>query len=237
MAELDTTLGGRQRLFPETTWGVISRLGDPGAGLEDLCRLYWKPIYRYIRVARAKSNEDAKDLAQEFFLWLLDGDALERYSPERGGFRRYIKLLLSRFVSTQDQARHRLKRGGRARFLPLDAVENSVEDSTPMDPAEALDREWKKTLVDLAVGNVRERLKSEGREAQFRVFEEYDLSEAADPPTYADLTSRLGLKEQDVRYFLFTVRQELRNELRTELARTTADETELEEEWRELLGA
>src|SRR5258706_11610025 len=94
----DTSLGGDHKRFPETTWSLVSKLRTPGegpdrAGLETLCHRYWKPVYRYVRMAWAKSNDEAKDLVQAFFLWLLEGDALAKYEPGRGSFRGYLKLL------------------------------------------------------------------------------------------------------------------------------------------------
>ncbi len=86
----DTSLGGPHRGFPATTWGMVRQLADSSGsqrreGLEALCRRYWKPVYRYLRIGFAKSNDDAKDLTQAFFAWLLEGDVLERYRPDRAG--------------------------------------------------------------------------------------------------------------------------------------------------------
>lgn len=67
----DTSLGGGNRQFPQTTWGLVARLRETTqhrAALEDLCRRYWKPVYSWIRAAWSKPAEDAKDLTQAFFL-------------------------------------------------------------------------------------------------------------------------------------------------------------------------
>src|SRR5690242_3501359 len=73
----ETTLGGQDRHFPETTIGFLSllrRRTDEGrrAALEMLCARYWKPVYAYIRAGWSKSNDDAKDLTQSFFLWIQE---------------------------------------------------------------------------------------------------------------------------------------------------------------------
>ena len=39
----DTSLGGSQKDFPKTAWELIA--GPGRAGLEELCRRYWKPVY------------------------------------------------------------------------------------------------------------------------------------------------------------------------------------------------
>src|SRR5215813_14423386 len=113
----DTSLGGTQKDFAKTAWGVIQRARDSSPqvrqdGLNDLCRRYWKPVYHFLRVGYSKNNEDAKDLTQAFFLWLSEGEALRRYEPERASFRTYLKTLLRHFVLNQQEAMSRLKRGG-----------------------------------------------------------------------------------------------------------------------------
>jgi RNA polymerase sigma-70 factor (ECF subfamily) len=228
----ETTIGGAQKGFPQTVWG---------AGLEALCRRYWKPVYDHIRQTWRKTNEDAKDLTQAFFLWLMEGKALQRFAPERGSFRVFLKSLLRHFVLHHEEAMHRLKRGGGVRFLDLhhaDApLEDLVEDPSAPDLEELFDRAWMKTILDHAVDRVRRRLETKGGGHKFRVFEEYDLSASAEQPTYADLARRHGIKESDVSNYLFFVREEIRSEIRTELSETTSTEDEFEEEWKVFCGS
>ncbi len=242
----DTTLGGARRRFPDTTEGLLSRLCGPAArdyrdGIEELCRRYWKPVYRYLRIVWAKSNDDAKDLTQAFFLWLLEGEALSRYEAERGSFRHFLKMLLTRFGEHRDRALSTLKRGGAVKILPLAgeaAVDaESLADPDVADPERAFDREWLDAVAKAAVGRVRERLASEGHADQFRVYEAYDLAGPGEEPTYAEVAGRLGMKEGEVRRILFNVRIAVRGELRAELAKLTSDDRELEDEWNALFGS
>lgn len=239
----DTSLGGPRGRFPETTLGVISTLHESESpscrsGLEEFCRRYWKPVYGYVRVVLARTNEDAKDLTQGFFVWLLEGDPLRSFDPERGSLRRYLKVLLGRFVSHQDAALGRLKRGGGVRVLPLhdDAgLSELLADPHAIAPERLFDRLWALELVRDAVERVKARWGAGGRELAFRVYEEYDLSQSADQPTHGDIARRLGLTENQVRTYLFSIREEVRGEIRKELARETAGGGTLEEEWDELL--
>ena len=70
-----------QEAFPETTVGVLGEFTRGPEGLGRVCSKYWKPVYAYVRAAWAKSNEDAKDLTQAFFLWLLEERVLEQFDP------------------------------------------------------------------------------------------------------------------------------------------------------------
>ena len=153
----DTELGGKGQEFPQTTWGLVSRVRKEHAqrqqGLDDLCVRYWKPIYGYVRRAWRKSNEDAKDLTQAFFMWLVDGEVLKKYDPGQGSFRFYLKGLLRGYVSNHEQALRRLKRGGEARHLDIfDDMANlseAIADERTESPEDAFDRAWVDELIEL----------------------------------------------------------------------------------------
>lgn len=217
----DTSLGGG---FPETTWGLVSRLRETAAhrqALEALCTRYWKPVYTYVRLAWRKSDADARDLTQAFFLWLLDGEPLKRYEPERGGLRPYLKVLLRRFVSHQEVAMQRLKRGGGALHLSIE----DVGEPPAGEPEEAFDRAWIAELVRQAVDRVRARTDA----TAFAVYEAYDLGESR--PTYAELAERHAIPLNEVKNHLFRVREHVRGEIRADLAQMTSGAAELEEEY------
>jgi len=237
---IDTSLGGADRRFPETTGGFLRDLRAGGearrAAFETMCRRYWKPIYTFVRIARTRSNEDAKDLTQAFLLWLFEGDALQRYMEERGRFRTYLKVVLARFLKDHVEAMRALKRGGGVRLLPLDEIASADEviaDPRSPDPEHAFDRAWAIAVAQAAVERVRGRTSAQ----HFRVYELYDLRPVAEKPTYADVAAAVGISESDVRNHLHSVRQEIAAEIRSELARTVDDPRELEEEWNALFGS
>ena len=234
-------MGGGPREFPQTTWGLVSRLSaahpERQAGLEALCRRYWRPIYGYVRRGWRKSNDEAKDLTQAFFLDLVEGHVLEKFRPEAGSFRAFLKGVLRNYVRNHEQALRRLKRGGGARPLPLDEVFAGAADVLAADgatPEEAFDHAWVDQLIEEATERTRERLVAAGHELRFRAFEAYELAPAGSQPTYADVAAQLGVKAGDVRNYLFAVREALRTEIRAALRETVATTAQLEAEWREL---
>lgn len=237
----DTTLGGAQE-FPQTTWGLVSRIHkqhqDRQRGLETLCKRYWKPIYCYVRRAWRKSNEDAKDLTQAFFLWLCDGEVLLKYDPQQSSLRFYLKGLLRNYMRNHEQALKRLKRGGGQGPAPLEdelgGLSELVADERTESPEEAFDRAWVDELIERATVKTRERCLANGHEVRFRCFEEYELAPPGTQPTYAAVAETLGIKASDVRNHLFAVRELLRSEIRAELRETVSDPEQLEAEWREL---
>jgi RNA polymerase sigma factor (sigma-70 family) len=239
----DTTLGGGDKAFPETTLGFAGGLRNPATAdytrsLETLCSRYWKPVYSYIRIAWAKTNEDAKDLTQAFFAWLVEEDALRKYDPARGGFRAYLKVLLRRFVGHAERDLHRLKRGGGARVFSLDGDAPRLPElqSGNVDPEKVFERVWLEELVHQSIGRVRERFVRSGRENRFRAYEAFALASDGERPSYAEVASRTGMTVGEVEKALFVVREEIRQEMREALARSAGSDRELEDEWKRLLG-
>ena len=84
----DTKIGGPSGKFPATRWSAVlaARSEDPAErsrALEAIAAAYWKPIYKYLRIRWGKSNEDAKDLTQDFFAKLIEKEYLEDFNPAK----------------------------------------------------------------------------------------------------------------------------------------------------------
>ncbi|HLF93019.1 MAG TPA: sigma-70 family RNA polymerase sigma factor [Planctomycetota bacterium] len=243
--ERDTQLGGENREFPSTHWSLIAGMQGTATApyrhaLESLCQRYWKPVYHYVRIAWSKSSEDAKDLTQAFFVRIFEGEVLKRYTPGRGGFRTYLKVLLRGFAADQHDALIALKRGGGVRTVALDGTPaplgEFLADAKASDPEKLFDHAWKKEVLERAVERARQWFADAHRSVQFQAFEEYELAEQEGRPTYGRVAEKLGLSESDVRNYLFSVRERIRAEVRAELSQTVRDPAELDEEWKELFG-
>src|SRR5437667_595003 len=66
--------------FEETAWSVVIAAGattEPRAhaALTQLCQVYWRPIYAYLRRS-GYATHDAQDLTQSFFQHLLENETL-----------------------------------------------------------------------------------------------------------------------------------------------------------------
>lgn len=221
--------------FPATDRQLISRAGDlqpdlRRAGLEEFARRYWNPVFSYLRAAWSKSHEDACDSTQAFFLWLLESPALGRYDSGKARFRAYLKSLVRHFVQHESEKATRIKRGGGIRVLSLERHRRDREVPRAPSPEAAFDRAWGESLLQTAIDRVRARLSRGKRALHFVLFEQYDLCDPAERPTYGELAARMGLDESDVRNRLFAVRERIRLEARN-LSRGSA------EDWAFLFGA
>lgn len=239
----ETTLGGGDRRMPLTSIRFLNALSDPedvSRAFERLCRDYWRPIYLYVRAAWRESNEDAKDLTQAFFLFLIDSGALASFERrEVGSFRAYLKVLLRRFVLRHQESLRAIKRGGRTRILSLDAGAIArLQADDGQDPEAVFDRAWATEVIEKALDRVRDECRQGGGIGLLRwtLYEAYDLAPADSRLAYRDLAAVHDVKESDVSNHLQWVRRRLRSEVLGELSLTVSSERELEGEWNRVMG-
>lgn len=245
VGNLETTLGGGHEAFPDTVWSSLLGREGPAtpervAAMEDLARAYWRPVYKFIRTAGGASIEDAKDLTQEFFSYLLEGSVLAKYEPAKGRFRTFLKGVLRNFLSVERRDASRLKRGGGRAFVPLDiaALETPqfLAERDRLSPEEAFDRQWASEILSESLAELRRQFTAEKREIHLRAYEAYhEIGGAEGRPTYAALARELGLTEQQVKDHLAVARERLEKIVRERLARRVASPGEVGAEFNDLL--
>jgi RNA polymerase sigma factor (sigma-70 family) len=226
----DTAIGGPRDRFPSTQGWLpdAAAAGLTNEALERVAALYWKPVYRFIRLKFRKDNEDAKDLTQGFFASALERDFLARFDPAKAAFRTYLRMAVERFAANAHAAAKRQKRGGDVEFEPI-----GEEVAAAESPEEAFDREWRRQLFALALEDLRALCDAAGKQVQWRVFEAYDL-EASGRCSYAVLAERFGIAETSVTNYLAWARRTLRGLATERMRGVTPGEGELREEMRRI---
>ena len=201
------------------------------AALEDLCQAYWYPLYAYAR-RRGYSPHDAEDLTQGFFARILKLNSLAEVGRERGKFRAFMLAAMNHFISDEWDRTSAQKRAAQ-RTISLDAemAENRYrsEPADKLTPESLFERRWAVTLLENVVKHLRSEYEASGQGA---LFMELRFAITGDKNTipYAELASRLGLKEEALRVTVHRLRQRYRRALREEIAQTVADESEVVEE-------
>jgi RNA polymerase sigma factor (sigma-70 family) len=224
--------------FPaQTAWSMIlgaASRGTPEAErhFEAMVRAYWRPVFWYLSKKWGCPREDARDLTQEFFLRLYEKDFLEKAAPERGRFRTFLKLQLRNLVVDDLRRRNAQKRGGSAGRVPL-TDEGKEPAWSGLGAEEEFDRVWAADLLTLAMAELEEALKREGREVQYRAFSTCCAGPA--PMSYRQCAESLGIKEADVRGFIYRTRQRLKEILMRRARETVEHERDAEDELNGLL--
>jgi RNA polymerase sigma factor (sigma-70 family) len=237
MSGLETTLGGAKEQFPETVWSSAVAEADPAA-LDRFFSEYWRPVYKFIRTAGKAPIEDAKDLTQEFFRYLIEGGLLARYRREKGRFRSFLKGVLRNFLSQARRDAHAQKRGGGQAVVSLDVegleTERFLADRDRLSAEEIFDRQWAADVLSQSLAELRRLLAAEGRAECLRVYEAYELASQA--PTYGDVARTFGLTEHQVKSHLDAARARLEEIVRGRLARGVSSPGELADEMNELFS-
>jgi RNA polymerase sigma factor (sigma-70 family) len=226
----DTAIGGHRDRFPSTRLSLIETAGAgetlQNQALEQVMALYWKPVYKYIRLKWNKDNEEAKDLTQSFFAGALERGFFKRFDPGQASFRTYLRMALDHFAANEHAAAKRQKRGGGVVFTDLD-LECRASDS----PEDFFLREWQRQLFEIAVDDLRSHCESTGKQLQFRIFEEYDLADP-DRPAYSELAQRHGIAVTSINNYLAWARRTLRTLVAERLRGVTSGDRELRDEMR-----
>ena len=236
--------------FPPTRRSVIEAVGSIDAeererALETLCAAYWRPIYKYVRLRWNRPAEEAQDLTQGFFVEVLERELLKKFDPKKARLRTYLRVCVDSFVSNEDKASRRQKRGGSVAHVALDFAAAEEELGGPvMDPAaipspesleESFEKEWLRSLFSLAVEELRELCNARQRERTFRLFEAYDL-EGHDKISYQQLAKDYSIAATDVTNALAWARREFRRIALERLRELCGGEEEFHREARATFG-
>jgi RNA polymerase sigma factor (sigma-70 family) len=240
---------GQDRIdvFPSTHWSVVLAAGRSEAepemarsALTELCQVYWAPLYGFVR-SRGHTVHDAQDLTQSFFAYVLEHKVYARVDRRKGRFRSFLLASLKNFLADAADRERTLKRGGAQIFLPLheeqaQEAESLFQTHSGMSNEDRLfDRSWAEALVAAALERLSADYRREAKEQLFKELRIFIAGGAEPPPTYAELTDRLGITESTLRSHVTRLRARYREALRTEVRRTVDSETQVDQELRELL--
>jgi RNA polymerase sigma factor (sigma-70 family) len=228
--------------FPTTRRSVVLALAsrdeaERTRAFDTLVACYWKPLYKFARVAGRRSREDAEDLTQSFFMRAFEKESLAGYDAAKASFRTFLRVLFERHGNNEWKAGQRLKRGGGEVHLDFEAAESEVagELAHSVTPEEYFQREWVRSVFAVAVERLREHCVGENKQAQFAIFEAYDLDDDR-ALSYRELAARFALPETQVTNHLAAMRRRFREIVLEALREVTATEQEFRAEARALLG-
>jgi RNA polymerase sigma-70 factor (ECF subfamily) len=230
--------------FPTTTWSTILTARDRDRtgfqqAIEKLCRIYWYPVYAYAR-RQGHSKEDAEDLTQEFFSRMIEKQFLQAVSEDRGRFRWFLLTALKRFLANEWNRERAKKRGGGLMFLSLEFIGAEgrylKEPMHEMTPEKIFHRGWSLTILQRALGRLREEHAELGDGLDFDMFKTY-LTGEAPRGYYSRLAADIGMTEGAVRVAVHRMRRRFGDLLRAEIREIVASEQEVDDEIRFLFEA
>ncbi len=231
--------------FATTHWSLIVCAANAGtaegrAALEELCRIYWYPLYGFAR-RRGLAPADAEDLTQGFLADLLARGAVAQADAARGRFRTFLLSSFEHYRSHERARAHTAKRGGGQAVVSLEAMQAAegrfgYEPATTESPEKVYDRKWAMRLIEVTLAAVRRECAAIGKAAWFDELK-VALWGGRGGIGYVEIARRLGSTEGAVKVAVHRLRQRFGERFRAEVTKTVVDPAEIDDEIRHLLAA
>ena len=230
-----------QARFATTHWSIVLAAGDKAdshcvMALQTLCRTYWYPLYAYIR-HQGYGPQDAEDLIQSFFVFLLEKNRLESLVQDKGKFRSFLLTALNHFRVDQWKKGQSHKRGGGRSHLSLNIKDAETRYAhEPVDtttPEKLFEINWAVTLLNTVFNTLQQEYQAK---EQGKLFEKLNFCLTGQRSTlpYTQLATQLDLSEANIKVTIHRLRKRYRELLRQQVAHTVATSEEVEEELRSL---
>jgi RNA polymerase sigma factor (sigma-70 family) len=234
---------GRQAAFQNTLWSKVFAAGKSNGNgshdaLEELCRVYRQPIYVFLR-RWGRDREEAHDLTQGFFSYVLQRKLISKADPDRGRFRNFLVGVLKNYMANQQERQNAIKRGGQEHVVSID--EETAEGLYAHEPANGLspeklfDRRWALTVLEEAMQRLRTEYIQSGMLDHFSAMESYLTGDQE--TGFAELGAKLKRSEGNARVMVCRLRNRFRQLIRAVIADTVADAEQVEHELKELQAA
>ena len=236
----ESSLSNVAHRFRTTRWTMVLLSGRSQA-LGELCRIYWYPLYAYIR-RRGHTPEEAQDLTQGFFLHLLERKTLARADPLKGRFRSFLLGSLQNYLSTEADRTRCLKRGGEVEFVPLEM--QAAEDRYLLEPVDRVSSEkifearWALVLLEHAMTVLGRQYAVRHKETVFETLKSFvGIGASGHETSYETVGQRLGVGVGTVKTLIRRLRKHYMAVVREEIGRTVSDPADIEAELRALCDA
>ena len=228
--------------FTTTHWSVVleAQGESPAAqeALEKLCRVYWRPIYCFVR-RQGPRPEEAQDLTQGFFALLLERRDLRSVRKEKGRLRSYLLTAVKHFLADEHRRAMAIKRGKGEGLIPLEELDTEeqrgMEPSDPLTAERIYERRWASTLLDRVLSRLEDQYRKRGNSTLFDCFNQL-LADEPGAPSQAEIAAQLGMTENAISQAFHRFRQSYQSLLREEIAHTVATPGDIENELRYLIA-
>lgn len=222
---------------------VSAQSQAPGSkdAFADLCKLYWYPLYAFIRY-RGNSPEDAEDLVQGFFVHLIEHKTLSRVDRSKGKFRSFLLASLQNYLSDEADRARCLKRGGKAQFVHFDL--DGAEDRYRLEPVDTLspekifDARWAMALIGEALNRLDREYVAQGKGTTFQALRAFlDPINTKSLPSYEEAAAQLEVSVGALKMLIHRLRKQYTAFVREEITRTVSDAADVDSEIHQLCEA
>lgn len=221
--------------FRTTCWSAVllsAQSQAPGSrdALAELCRIYWYPIFVFVR-RRGYDPDEAQDLTQGFFLHVLNHKTLRQVDPIKGKFRSFLAASLQNYLFDQLDHARRLKRGGHIDFVSIETKhgEHQLAASDEATADKIFDARWAIALLDEAMMRLAADHASHGKTAIFEKLKPFlDPLNSKITLSYEQAANDLQVSLGAVKTLIHRLRKQYSTLLREEVGRTVSDPSDID---------
>ena len=184
--------------FEETSYTLIHALGDDSksrSAAEELTRIYWPPVYAFLRHS-GRNRDEAAELTQGFFCDKVFGNGLfERADPKEGRLR---SLLLSALKRDAIDTHRKAVTRGKGKLIPMESIvaeDKALGTLEPKDAEHAFDARWSDVQLAEAMRRCEAHYRSTGRARHWEAFADrvyHPIIHNTAPTPFKTLAPKLG---------------------------------------------
>jgi RNA polymerase sigma factor (sigma-70 family) len=234
---------GAPARFATTRWSLVLAAALPESesrgALEQLCVKYWYPLYAFVR-GQGQSHDQAQELTQSFFLFLLEKKTFEKADPNRGRFRTFLISSMKNFMANQWRSEQAMKRGGGTTILSIEFEQGETQfELEPIDrmtPEKIYQRRWAMTLLNKSVVELEQSYIDEGKHELFQSLKPF-LTGGESDAAQSQIAEKFEMSAGAVRVALHRMRKRCQQLLREEIAQTVDSPDDIDDELREMITA
>ena len=237
----------RDSLFASTRWTVVFEAADSQTSsqhaliaLSELCQIYWRPIYLFLR-RQGYAFDEAEDITQGFFAHLIQNRGYTRADPEKGRFRAFLLGALKYFIADVRKRERAQKRGGGAALVRLDQAAIAEAEARAAAPGlecwnadRVYEREWAAALLRQTLNRLAEEYALVGKKDLFESLKAHLTPGAGMRLPYDQIATRLGRSAVTLRSDVARLRERFGAILREEVQSTLVDAADVDGELRHL---
>lgn len=227
--------------FPDQTrYSLVLRAADQqdltlaARALNELCSLYWEPVYAFAR-RRRLSVEDAQDCVQAVFASMSSDPSKDgQQSPvptvclsRELKLRAFLMQQVNDQISRTHQRAKRPKHGAGVEHVSYDfsgAEDRYQHEDVASAPGALFDRQWARTTLDRCLALLKGEETSQARSQQLAVLLPFIDSTAPGVADYALASTKLEQPEATTRQQVKRLKDRYKLILKQEVARTLAAE-------------
>lgn len=240
-----TSMGGQRETFLTTHWSLIEDIqteqDKDRALIGMLLERYWKPVYCFLR-RKNYSNEEAKDLTQDFFHEVvLNRNLVQRADQCKGRFRSFLLHALNQYLIDQERKHSAQKHIPKEKFVSLDVFDlpDLPQKAADLSPEDCFNYIWKSALLDRTLSEVETKCREEGMETHWFAFRDRivePILKGLEPTSLKEICYRYGIKDEGTASnMVITVKRRFQATLKNNLRSTVISEHQINEELKEIL--